>query len=104
MAQGLPVQQHVCPSVAVQVMDCAARADEQVALLAERAQRSADLDVVVRVVAGVGGDDGHGRAGGEVGEHPDEDQEGVVDPFEVCIGADGEAFGGEHGDAARGGG
>lgn len=66
--------------------------------LAERAQRGADLDVEVGVVARVHGDDG--RRGAAVGEHADEDQIGVVDPVESGVWFCVEAGGLEHGDNA----
>lgn len=92
--------QHRSPPVPVEVVHGTARADDEVILAPEGAQRRADLQVEVRVVAGVGGEEGCGRAAG--GEHSNEDEVDVVDPVEVGVAADVEAFFCEHGDAARG--
>ena len=100
LAQRVAVQQHGLPLVAVEVVHGAAGAHDQVVLAAEGPQRRADADVEVWVVAGVHGHDGHGWTVGVVGEHVDQDQEHVVDPVEVRVGADVEALCGEHVDAA----
>ena len=104
LAQTLAVLEDVGPAVAVEVVDGAAGADEEVVLEAQGPQGGADLEVEVGVEAGVGADDGGGRAGGRVGEHADQHQVGVVDPLEGGVGGGGEAGVAEHGDAARGGG
>lgn len=96
------VPDHGRPLVAVQIVDSAPGADQEIFLLAERAQRFADAHMVVGVEAGVHADDcGRGAA---TGKHPDEDQVGVVDPVEFGVGAGVEAGGLEHGDTAAGGG
>jgi hypothetical protein len=92
------VLQHGAPDIAVEVVYGAAGADEQVVLVAEGAQRRADFHVVVRVEAGVHGDEC--CWGTAVWEHPDQDEIGVVDPVEVGVGLGVKAFGFQHLDAA----
>lgn len=83
LREAVSVLEHRRPAVAVEVMHCAAAADDQVTLLAQRADGAADAHVEVRVEAGVHGDEGRGRA--LVGEHADEDEVGVVNPLESRV-------------------
>lgn len=74
---------HWRPMVSVQVVYRTAGTYDQVPLLPQRAQNLPDLDMEVRIVASVHGDEGCGRAA--VGKHADEDEIGVVDPVEGRI-------------------
>lgn len=85
LAERLAVQQHLCPAVAIKVVDGTAGADDKIPFLAQRPHHSADFDVVVGVIARVHADDRHGWAGRVVREHPDQHHERVVDPFEVGV-------------------
>lgn len=77
------VAQHLEPVVAEEVVDCAAGADDEVAVVAEGGDEAAHPGVQVRVESGVHADDG--RRGAFVGEHADEDEERVVDPVKGLV-------------------
>ena len=94
MSEIVSILQHGTPDVAVEIVDRAARADDKVIFFAERSKRGADFHVVVRIKAGVHGDDCCWRAA--IWEHPDEDEVGVMDPIEVRVGFDIETFCFEH--------
>lgn len=96
----IPEAQHGGPAVAVEIVDGAAGADEEIVLVAEGPQCRADLHMVVGVVAGVHRDDG--RRGTPLGEHVDEDQVDIVDPVEGRVAAGVEACLGEHVNASVG--
>jgi len=67
LGEVVAVANHRKPFVAVEVVDSAAGADDEVVLQAEGAQGGADLEVIVGVEAGVHGDYGGGWAAS--GEH-----------------------------------
>lgn len=86
--------QHGSPPVTVEVVHGTARANEEVVLLPQGAQGRTHLHMEVRIVAGIGGDQSGGRAA--TGKHADEDEVDVVNPFEIGVTANVEAFLGEH--------
>ena len=88
---------HGGPAVAVEVVDGAAGADEQVVVVAQGPQRRAHLHVEVRVEACVHRHDRRRRTTPR--EHPDQHEVRVVDPVEGRVAFGLEAFGFEHLDA-----
>jgi hypothetical protein len=89
LRKAVSVLEHGRPAVTVEVVHGAAGADDKVALLAQLVHGAADAHVEVRIEAGVHRNESRGRA--LVGEHADEDEVSVVDPFESRIRASLEA-------------